>query len=34
MTVKELNREQLIILKGRYLSKDEDVSYGGTARSR
>ena len=28
MNVKELNREQLIILKGRYLSKDEDVSYG------
>ena len=28
MNVKELNRKQLIILKGRYLSKDEDVSYG------
>ena len=28
MNVKELNREQLIILKGRYLSKDEDISYG------
>ena len=28
MNVKELNREQLIILKGYYLSKDGDVSYG------
>ena len=31
MTVKELNREQLIILKGYYLSKDGDVSYGELA---
>lgn len=28
MTVKELNREQLTILKGHYLSKDGDISYG------
>jgi len=31
MNVKELNREQLIILKGRYLDKDEDISYGELA---
>ena len=28
MNVRELNREQLTILKGRYLSKDEYISYG------